>query len=150
MFVEKHLHYALLLLILVSKECLIFNEEILVLFSFVVFSRLVVTNASQLIALELKIRIKKMKESYNFLKQLQNKALLFYKKYAEKQARFSSFLIKSLILINNETLLLTDIFQKTFNNKIILIGVSCLSSCTVSIDAIKQHISLLKDLYSLF
>lgn len=150
MFVEKHLHYALLLLILVSKECLIFNEEILVLFSFVVFSRLVVTNASQLIALELKIRIKKMKESYNFLKQLQNKALLFYKKYAEKQTRFSSFLIKSLILINNETLLLTDIFQKTFNNKIILIGVSCLSSCTVSIDAIKQHISLLKDLYSLF
>jgi hypothetical protein len=145
MFFEKYLYYSLLLLILISKECLIFNEEILVLFSFVVFSRLVVTNISQFIVLELKTRIKKMKESYNFLKQLHNKSLLFYKEYTEKQARFSLFLIKSLILINNETLLITDIFQMTLNNKIISSGVVCLSSCTIiSVDAIRQHLDMLR------
>jgi len=126
MFFEKYSHHLLLLLILISKECLILNEEILVLFSFIVFCRLVVTNISQFIVVELKIRTKKMKESYNFLKQLQNKSLLLSKKYNEKQARFSLFLIKSLILIKKETLLITNIFQRTLNNKMISSGVSIL------------------------
>jgi hypothetical protein len=126
MFFEKYSHHLLLLVILISKECLILNEEILVLFSFIVFCRLVVTYISQLIEVELKIRTKKMKKSYNFLKQLQNKSLLLSKKYNEKQARFSLFLIKSLILIKKETLLITNIFQRTLNNKMISSGVSIL------------------------
>jgi hypothetical protein len=126
MFFEKYSHHLLLLLILISKECLILNEEILVLFSFIVFCRLIVTYISQLIEVELKIRTKKMKKSYNFLKQLQNKSLLLSKKYSEKQARFSLFLIKSLILIKKETLLITNIFQRTLNNKMISSGVSIL------------------------
>ena len=126
MFFEKYSHHLLLLVILISKECLILNEEILVLFSFIVFCRLIVTYISQLIEVELKIRTKKMKKSYNFLKQLQNKSLLLSKKYNEKQARFSLFLIKSLILIKKETLLITNIFQRTLNNKMISSGVSIL------------------------
>jgi len=150
MFVEKYSHLLLLLFVLISKELLIFNEEILVLFSFVIFSRLVVININQLIVLELKIRIKKMKESYNFLKQLQNKSLFFCKKYTEKQTKLNLFLIKSTTIINNEMSFITIMFQKTLNNKIISTGFICLSSSVVLIDAIKHQINLLKNLYNLF
>jgi hypothetical protein len=151
MFFEKYSHHLLLLLILISKECLILNEEILVLFSFIVFCRLVVTNISQLIVVELKIRTKKMKESYNLLKQLRNELLVRHKEYNEKQARFSLFLIKSLIIIKKEAFFMMNEYKNTLKNKIILSGVAYFSYVTASsIDSIKYQISLLEDLYNIF
>ena len=150
MFVNKYPRLLLLSFVLISKELLIFNEEILVLLSFVLFSGLFVINLNQLIVLDLKTRIKKMKESYNFLKQLQSNSLLFCKKHTEKQTKFMFFLIKSISIVNNEILLITNTFQLIFNNKIISTGVICLSSSIVLIDSIKCHIDLLKDLYKLY
>jgi hypothetical protein len=150
MIVEKYLYLLLLLLVLISKELLIFNEEILVLFAFVIFSRLVVVNVNQLIVLELNTRTKKMKESYTLLKQLKNKSLFFTKKYTEKQRILSLFLIKSAILINNEILFLSVIFQKSLNNRIVSTGTACLFFSVILTDASKQQNSLLKNLYNLF
>ena len=63
----KHLLFLLLLvLVVLSKEILVFNEEILVLFAFGIFIFLVYNFASSLISLELDARSVKIEEEFSF------------------------------------------------------------------------------------
>ena len=73
---SKYLLFFLLsILIVLSKEILVFNEEILVLFAFGIFIFLVYNFAGSLISIELDSRSVKIEEEFSFYKQMQQKTL---------------------------------------------------------------------------
>ena len=70
MISNKHTLLILSILIILSKEILVFNEEILVLFSFVVFFSLSYNFVSGSISHELDLRSNKIKEEIDFYKEI--------------------------------------------------------------------------------
>jgi F0F1-type ATP synthase membrane subunit b/b' len=81
-----------------SKEILVFNEEILVLFAFGIFIFLVYNFAGSLISLELDARSVKIEEEFSFYKQMQQKTLSHLVSYHKKQILLSEE-VKSIYLI---------------------------------------------------
>nr|YP_009476688.1 ATP synthase F0 subunit 4 [Proteomonas sulcata]AVM81181.1 ATP synthase F0 subunit 4 [Proteomonas sulcata] len=75
----------LLVLIFISKEILVFNEEILVLFAFGVFIFLVARFGSSMIIESLEERAIKINEEFTFYKELQQKTFLHLIDYHKKQ-----------------------------------------------------------------
>lgn len=86
------------ILIALSKEILVFNEEILVLFAFGIFIFLVYNFAGSLISLELDARSVKIEEEFIFYKQMQQKTLSHLVSYHKKQILLSEE-VKSIYLI---------------------------------------------------
>ena len=86
------------ILIVLSKEILVFNEEILVLFAFGIFIFLVYNFAGSLISLELDARSVKIEEEFSFYKQMQQKTLSHLVSYHKKQILLSEE-VKSIYLI---------------------------------------------------
>ena len=68
---SKYLYGVLLVLIALSKEFLVFNEEVLVLLAFSIFIYLLVNYAGEMIASELDSRKIKIKEEFDLYKNLQ-------------------------------------------------------------------------------
>jgi hypothetical protein len=98
----KHLLFLLLLvLVVLSKEILVFNEEILVLFAFGIFIFLVYNFASSLISLELDARSIKIEEEFSFYKNTQQKTLTHLISYHKKQVLLSEE-VKSIFLITKK------------------------------------------------
>lgn len=86
----KYIQFFLLfLLIVLSKEILVFNEEILVLFAFGIFIFIVYNFASSLISLELDNRSSKIEEEFSFYKNMQQKTLHHLISYHKKQVLLS-------------------------------------------------------------
>ena len=79
------LFFLLSILIVLSKEILVFNEEILVLFAFGIFIFLVYNFAGNLISLELDARSVKIEEEFGFYKHMQQKTLSHLISYHKKQ-----------------------------------------------------------------
>ena len=79
---SKYLYGVLLVLIALSKEFLVFNEEVLVLLAFSIFIYLLVNYAGEMIASELDSRKIKIKEEFDLYKNLQEKTftLLIFQK----------------------------------------------------------------------
>jgi len=75
----------LLVLIVFSKEILVFNEEVLVLFSFGIFSFLTYNFAGTMISSELDSRALKIKEEFVYYKDMQEKTLSHLISYHNKQ-----------------------------------------------------------------
>ena len=73
---KKLLLSVLLILIVLSKEILVFNEEILVLFSSGIFIFLTYNFAGGMIALELDARANKIQEEFNYYRDMQEKTLI--------------------------------------------------------------------------
>lgn len=110
----------LLFLIALSKEILVFNEEILVLFSFGIFIFLVYNFGSTLISSELDSRAIKIQEEFSYYKTMQEKTLTHLISYHEKQKLLSDE-IKSIlsITIKDINLILStysSLFLRSFNN----------------------------------
>ena len=110
----------LLFLVALSKEILVFNEEILVLFSFGIFIFLVYNFGSTLISSELDSRAIKIQEEINYYKNMQEKTLNHLISYHEKQKLLSDE-IKSIlsITIKDINLILSTfslLFVRSFNN----------------------------------
>lgn len=96
---SKNLLFLLLLIIIaLSKEILVFNEEILVLFAFGIFMFLVYNFAGSLISVELDARSIKIEEEFNFYKSMQRKTLNHLVSYHKKQILLSEE-VKSIFLI---------------------------------------------------
>lgn len=96
---SKYLLFVLLsILIVLSKEILVFNEEILVLFAFGIFIFLVYNFAGSLISLELNARGVKIEEEFSFYKQMQQKTLSHLISYHKKQILLSDE-VKSIFLV---------------------------------------------------
>lgn len=112
----------LLFLIALSKEILVFNEEILVLFSFGIFIFLVYNFGSSLISSELDSRAVKIQEEFNYYKNMQEKTLIHLISYHKKQKLLSDE-IKSIFAILKKDINLiistySQLFVKFFNNTI--------------------------------
>jgi F0F1-type ATP synthase membrane subunit b/b' len=98
----KYLLFSLLLtLVILSKEILVFNEEILVLFAFGIFIFLVYNFASGLISLELDARGIKIEEEFSFYRNMQQKTLTHLISYHKKQILLSEE-VKSIFLITKK------------------------------------------------
>jgi hypothetical protein len=89
MISNKHTLLILSILIILSKEILVFNEEILVLFSFVVFFSLSYNFVSGSISHELDLRSNKIKEEFDFYKEMKEKTILHLVSYYKKQKSLS-------------------------------------------------------------
>lgn len=70
---SKYLYVVLVGLVALSKEFLVFNEEVLVLLAFGIFICLLVNYGGGMIAGELDSRKEKIKEEFDLYKNLQEK-----------------------------------------------------------------------------
>jgi len=86
----KYLYVVLLMLIALSKEFLVFNEEVLVLLAFSIFIYLLVNYAGEMISSELDARKIKIKEEFDLYKNLQEKTFTHLISYHQKQKLLSS------------------------------------------------------------
>jgi F0F1-type ATP synthase membrane subunit b/b' len=69
MMSSRYLFFCFLILIAFSKEVLVFNEEVLILFCFSVFIYLIINYGGDMIASELDSRNKKIKEELDLRQQ---------------------------------------------------------------------------------
>ena len=95
---KKLLLSVLLILIVLSKEILVFNEEILVLLSSGIFIFLTYNFASGMISLELDSRANKIQEEFNYYRDMQEKTLIHLISYHNKQKLLSEE-IKAILLL---------------------------------------------------
>jgi len=118
----------LLLLIIVafSKEVLVFNEEILVLFAFSIFVYIIYYFAGSITSLELDNRSNKIKEEFDLYKNIQVQTLTHLVSYHNKQKLLSEE-IKSILsltkndinlLITNHSLLLLKLINVNIDEKL--------------------------------
>jgi hypothetical protein len=100
-----NLKYLLLFLlsisIILSKEILVFNEEILVLFAFGIFIFLVYNFAGSLISVELDSRGVKIEEEFTFYRHMQQKTLTHLMSYHKKQILLSEE-VKCIFLLTKD------------------------------------------------
>jgi len=113
------LFITLLLFVTLSKEVLVFNEEILVLFSFGIFIFLVYNFGSMLISSELDSRAIKIREEFDYYKSMQEKTLNHLISYHKKQKLLSDE-IKSILAITKKNIdlmisMYSLVFAKSFN-----------------------------------
>lgn len=87
---SKYLYLILLGLVALSKEFLVFNEEVLVLLAFCIFIYLMVNYGGEMIAGELDSRKDKIKEEFDLYKNLQEKTFTHLISYHKKQKLLSS------------------------------------------------------------
>jgi len=101
---SKYLYVALLGLIVLSKELLVFNEEALVLFAFALFIYLFFSYGGEIIAGELDSRKEKIKEEFDLYKNLQLKTFTHLVKYHKKQ-KLLNLEIKEIFAISKAEIL---------------------------------------------
>jgi len=116
---KKLLLSVLLILIVLSKEILVFNEEILVLFSSGIFIFLTYNFAGSMIALELDARANKIQEEFNYYRDMQEKTLIHLISYHNKQKLLSEE-IKAIFLITKKDIdLILSSYSKLFLKSLI-------------------------------
>jgi len=117
---SKYLYVVLLGLVILSKEFLVFNEEVLVLFAFILFIYLFVVYGGEIIAGELDLRKEKIKEEFDLYKSLQEKTFMHLVSYYKKQ-RLLSLEIKEIFDISKvEILNIEKYYQSSLENLLIL------------------------------
>jgi hypothetical protein len=82
--------FTLFLVIILSKEVLVFNEELLILFAFLIFLFFVRNFASNFISIELDNRSNKIREDFNYFRDVQIKTYSHLIVYHTKQKLLSS------------------------------------------------------------
>nr|QIC54964.1 ATP synthase F0 subunit 4 [Cryptophyta sp. CCMP2293] len=117
-----NLYVCSLFIVLISKEFIIFNEEILVLFAFGFFIHLVVIGIGQVSGEELIMRGNKIKGDFDFYKNLQTKGLSYLINYNEKQQELSQELKKNSLFLYFEISSIAKFYSKDFYNAVFLIG----------------------------
>lgn len=122
MNLKTSLLLTLLFLISLSKEILVFNEEILVLFSFGIFIFLVYNFGSSMISSELDSRAIKIQEEFNYYKNMQEKTLTHLISYHKKQKLLSEEIKTIFAVIKKDISLIivtySQLFIKSLNNAI--------------------------------
>lgn len=116
------LFFLLSILIILSKEILVFNEEILVLFAFGIFIFLVYNFAGSLISAELDSRSVKIEEEFGFYKDIQQKTLTHLISYHKKQVLLSEEVKSIFLMTKNDIKIIisnySQLFLKFLNNSI--------------------------------
>lgn len=105
-----------------SKEFLVFNEEVLVLFAFFIFIYLAYKFGGNLIALDLDARSSKILEEFNYYKDMQEKTLVHLVTYHNKQKHLSNE-VKGIL---TDTKMHIDIVLSTYSKlflKLLIINI---------------------------
>lgn len=113
---SKYLYVVLLGSIGLSKEFLVFNEEVLVLFAFGIFICLFVGYGGGMVGEELDFRKEKIQEEFDLYKNLQEKTFAHLVSYHEKQ-KLLSFQVKEMLDVSRSEILNTEIhYQNSLEN----------------------------------
>jgi len=124
---KKFEFFLLLTLIVFSKEILVFNEEILVLLSFIVFSFLFYNFTRDTICIELNLRSNKIKEEFDFYEETRKKTLIHIISYYSKQKLLShkiKYISTSIeenikFILFNSFILHTKLLNSNINDKLL-------------------------------
>jgi len=108
--VYSYLNLFLFVIILLSKEVIVFNEEILVLFAFGLFVYLVSVYGGAMLAEELDNRGLKIKEELDLYKGLQQKTLQHLINYHSKQRQLTGEL-QSILRVSKEELIIFELYH---------------------------------------
>jgi hypothetical protein len=96
MISSRYLFFCFFILIALSKEILVFNEEVLILFCFSIFIYLIINYGGDMIASELDSRNKKIKEELDLYKNLKATTLRHLVSYHQKQ-KLVNFELKQIL-----------------------------------------------------
>lgn len=137
------------IIVIISKEILVLNEEILIVLAFTIFIYLILNNASSMISEELDQKAHSIKNKFDIYKNIQEKTILHLSNYFKKRELLSETLkiiynIKKIriVLINRyykitlkkqPFLQIDDIFNRFILNEYIYntaFQKSCLSKLT--------------------
>jgi len=110
---------ALLGLVALSKEFLVFNEEVLVLLAFAIFIYLLVNYGGEMIAAELDSRKDKIKEEFNLYKNLQEKTFTHLISYHQKQKLLSSEIKEIFETSKSEIVNIEKYYENLLQNSLI-------------------------------
>jgi F0F1-type ATP synthase membrane subunit b/b' len=110
---------ALLGLVALSKEFLVFNEEVLVLLAFAIFIYLLVNYGGEMIAAELDSRKDKIKEEFDLYKNLQEKTFTYLISYHQKQKLLSSEIKEIFETSKSEIVNIEKYYENLLQNALI-------------------------------
>ena len=118
MFRNINVLLGLFIVVFCSKEILVFNEEILVLFAFGVFIYLTYNFAGQMISEELDSRSNKIQEEFHTYKNIQEKTLIHLISYHNKQKHLSEEIKNIFALTKKDVDLIISNYTQTFTKLI--------------------------------
>jgi F0F1-type ATP synthase membrane subunit b/b' len=116
---SKYLYIVLLGLVALSKEFLVFNEEVLVLLAFAIFVYLLVNYGGEMIAAELDSRKEKIKEEFDLYKNLQEKTFTHLINYHKKQKLLSSEIKEIFEISKSEIANIERYYENLLQNSLI-------------------------------
>jgi len=112
--------FIFLILFVFSKEVIVFNEEVLILFSFSIFIYLVYNLLSNSISLELDNRSSKIQQEFTQYREVQKSTLSYLISYHDKQTRLLADIetIFNLTKVNVELIIrsYSELFIKNLYN----------------------------------
>jgi F0F1-type ATP synthase membrane subunit b/b' len=117
---SRYLYVVLLGLVALSKEFLVFNEEVLVLLAFAIFIYLLVNYGGEMIAAELDSRKNKIKEEFDLYKNLQEKTFTHLISYHKKQKLLSSEIKEIFETSKSEIANIEKYYENLLQNSLIL------------------------------
>jgi F0F1-type ATP synthase membrane subunit b/b' len=120
MMSSRYLFFCFLILIAFSKEVLVFNEEVLILFCFSIFIYLIINYGGDMIASELDSRNKKIKEELDLYKNLKATTLHHLIGYHQKQKLVNFELKQVLGFSKNEVKPIELHYENSINSLVTL------------------------------
>tara|TARA_B110000305_G_C19361470_1_gene599690 strand:+ start:555 stop:1103 length:549 start_codon:yes stop_codon:yes gene_type:complete len=142
---SKYLYIILLGLVALSKEFLVFNEEVLVLLAFGIFIYLMVNYGGEMIAGELDSRKEKIKEEFDLYKNLQEKTFTHLISYHKKQQSLSTEIKEVFDISKSEINNIEKYYENLFQNFLVLNFEERLKR--VSINENKTNSALQKEIF---
>jgi F0F1-type ATP synthase membrane subunit b/b' len=122
MISKNFIIFFLFSVIILSKEILVFNEELLILFAFLIFLLFLRNYISYNISKELDSRSLKIKEDFDFFRNMQKKTFTYSIDYHTKQKFLNTEIIQILKNLKESILLILSAYNnkhiKIFNNQL--------------------------------
>ena len=111
----------LFFLVFISKEFIVFNEEILVLLAFFIFIFLIINYGKSAINESLNEKLEQIKNEFNFYKSLQKQTISYLINYHKKQTFLVENIKKILFFSKQELKFLEKTYTFFWDNKLKLI-----------------------------
>lgn len=108
----------LLVFIFISKEFIVFNEEVLVLVSFFIFIFLIINYAKSSINESLNSKLEEIKNEFDFYKNLQKQTVSYLINYHKKQTLLVGNIKKILLFSKEELNFIENCYSILWRNKV--------------------------------
>lgn len=108
----------LLIFVFISKEFIVFNEEVLVLLSFFIFIFLVINYGKESINESLNSKLEEIKNEFDFYKNLRKQTISYLVNYHKKQISLVDNVRKILEFNKMELKVIESCFSVLWDNKI--------------------------------